>query len=396
MKYVSILGRQPELGIAELEALFGDRNVARSSLSSAVFDSPNQSDVQRLGGSIKLGEIVFTAAEKSWNDLSKKIVHHYNDLWKSSSQKITLGISVYDWNVPPRDIQKTTLILKQSLKKHSVSLRAIPSSTTALNSATSHHNKLGLSSRKVELIVVRNKDSVIVAESIGAQNITALAARDQDRPKRDAFVGMLPPKLAMMMINLSGINTPGLIPATTRKTILDPFCGTGVLLQEAMLLGFDTYGSDLSEKMIDYSEHNLSWVKAKYHLDTNFRLYQGDATQTTWQHPINAVVAETYLGQPFSAPPRPEKLKEVRGNCNHIIKSFLENLAPQVTAGTPLCLAVPAWRDASGHITHLPLINQLDALGYERTSLKHVSDTDLIYYREDQVVARQLLVMTKK
>lgn len=51
--------------------------------------------------------------------------------------------------------------------------------------------------------------------SVGAQNITALAARDQARPHTDAFVGMLPPvKLARIMVNLSGIK---------KGTILDPF-----------------------------------------------------------------------------------------------------------------------------------------------------------------------------
>lgn len=46
------------------------------------------------------------------------------------------------------------------------------------------------------IIIIQHNSRTIIAESIGAQNITALAKRDQTRPKRDAFVGMLPPKLA--------------------------------------------------------------------------------------------------------------------------------------------------------------------------------------------------------
>jgi len=435
MKYIAILGRQPALGLAELEVLCGHENTALFSPTTTTFDSSDPLDVQRLGGSIKLGEIVFESSETHWNELSKKIVRHYTDLWRSVDHKITLGISVYDWRLSPRDVQKTGIVLKQSLKKQGVSLRVVPNNDLALNSAASHHNKLGLSPNKVELIIARHGKRVIVAESTGAQNITALAARDQDRPKRDAFVGMLPPKLAMMMINLSGIaSSPSSFSKTasrltsvenasasdraadvleneiasgsftpaqsgekaTKKTILDPFCGTGVLLQEALLLGFDAYGTDLSDKMIDYSEQNLAWLKDKYHLDGNVRLHQGDAMNTTWQPPIDAVVGETYLGQPFSAPPRPQKLEEVRGNCNHILKQFLANLAPQIAPGTPLCLAVPAWRDDHGRTTHLPLIGQLDTLGYERISLAHTPDHQLIYYREDQIVARQLLLLRRK
>src|SRR5690606_25237485 len=107
------------------------------------------------------------------------------------------------------------------------------------------------------LVVKASNGRVIVAESIGAQNITALAARDQGRPKRDAFVGMLPPKLAQMMINMAGPLTADPTQDLVQPRILDPFCGTGVILQEAMLLRYGAYGTDLSEKMIRYSRDNL-------------------------------------------------------------------------------------------------------------------------------------------
>src|SRR5690606_4224587 len=101
------------------------------------------------------------------------------------------------------------------------------------------HNKLGLSPNKVELLVVNGgKNGIIVAESSGTQNITALARRDQGRPKRDAFVGMLPPKLALLMLNLAA---GGLDPEKSHR-VLDPFCGTGVVLQEAALQGYSVYG----------------------------------------------------------------------------------------------------------------------------------------------------------
>lgn len=180
-----------------------------------------------------------------------------------------------------------------------------------------------------------------------------------------------------------------------RRRILDPFCGTGTLLQEAALLGFAVYGTDLSEKMIRYSRDNLNWLQESHRLRFDWYLHEGDAMTTTWQQPIDAIACETYLGQPFSAPPSPAKLTEVRGNCNHIVSAFLRNLAPQLTPGTSLCIAIPAWRDARGQFTHLPLIGQLQSLGYRHRTLVHVRDQDLIYYRENQVVARELLLLEK-
>lgn len=385
---LAILGRQPALGMAELEAVFGSEHTRWFSEQAAIIETDNFS-IDRFGGTLKAGLIVADLPRAEWRQASMKVVQLYEKKLSELDGKITLGVSAYGFDASPRDVQKTGIILKQKLKARGASLRLLPNAEPALNTAASHHNKLGTSTNKVELLVVRARSGrVVIAQSTGTQNISAYAARDQGRPKRDAFVGMLPPKLAQIMINLA-------FTSSSPPWLLDPFCGTGVVLQEAALLGYRVYGTDLSEKMIDYSQYNLEWLQATHRINFDWRLHMGDAIETTWQQPINVVVGETYLGQPFSAPPSPDKLDQVRSVCDTIITKFLQNLAPQITSGTPLCLAVPAWRDTSGRITHLPLIGRLHELGYARRPLQHVKPEDLLYYREDQIVARELLVLTK-
>lgn len=381
--YIAILGRQPAISIAELERLFQD--VSWFSDSSALVKTDALS-IERLGGTQKAGRVILELPLSDWRRVSMKLVQHYAKAWSSLDGKLTLGISAYGFDVGPRDVQKTGLVLKSKLKSADASVRLIPNQETVLGTATSHHNKLGLSDNKVELLVVRGTRGVVVAESTGAQNITALAARDQDRPKRDAFVGMLPPKLAQIMINLSGIES---------GRVLDPFCGTGVVLQEALLMGYDAYGTDLAEKMVRFSQANLKWLDEKFGVRNEYTLAEGDAMTAAWKQPIQAVVAETYLGQPFSAPPSSTKLTEVRGNCNHIIGEFLKNIGTQLKPGTPLVLAVPAWRGTDGSVTHLPLIHGLDKLGYRQETLQTVRSDQLLYFRPDQVVAREILILTK-
>lgn len=420
--YIAILGRQPALGMGELETTYGSDSVRWFSDQSAVIAASHFS-LDTLGGTQKAGQIVVELSNGDWRRVSMKIVQTFVQQWSTFEGKLTLGISAYGFDVSSREVQKTGIILKQKLKNSGVSLRLIPNSEPALNSATSHHNKLGLSENKVELIIVRSRSGkVIIATSIGAQNITAYAHRDQMRPKRDAFVGMLPPKLAQIMINLANTNqkpvgtsasnlqpeadkasgplsgperSPTSKSAERVPTLLDPFCGTGVILQEAALMGYAVYGTDLSDKMIDFTNTNLQWLAESHHITVASTLHQGDAMDTKWKAPIDAVVCESYLGQPFSAPPSPSKLDQVRKNCNHIISEFLKNIAGQVAPGTPLCIAIPAWRDNSGGFTHLPLITQLESLGYQRNEFRNVRDHDLLYYREDQVVARELLVLVK-
>ncbi len=432
--YIAILGRQPALGSAELERLYGD--VTWFSRLAAIVNTP-ELDLARLGGTQKAGRIVAELPHGDWVHASRKLVAAYAEAWREHEGKITLGISAYGFREDARDVQKTGIILKKKLKESGTSLRLIPQDTPALSTATSHHNKLGLSDNKVELLVVRgNSGKIIIAESIGAQNITAYAKRDQGRPKRDAFVGMLPPKLAQIIINLasSSPSSPAVEPTLTpllegdvparasqtpqadgtspvewplkkdggsvgdrEYTLLDPFCGTGVILQEDALIGYRVYGTDLSPKMVDYASQNLDWLAATHHAQAISRLEQGDAMTHQWQPPVDLIACETYLGQPFSAPPSPTKLREVRGNCNHIISEFLRNAARQLAPGTPLCIAVPAWRAVDGSFTHLPLTrpDELAALGYQHVTLSTVTPDQLLYYREDQVVARELLVLTR-
>lgn len=384
--FVAILGRLPKLSIAELEAMFGKSHVRAVSHDIATIDTDNLL-IDSLGGSLKCGTIIHTLPASSRPTLEQAshwITHTYIHQLLAVSGKITLGISAYGFSTSPRQLQKIGLSLKSSMKRHGASLRLVPNTSIELSTATSHNNKLGLSPKKRELFIIKTDDgAILIAESNGAQNITAYARRDRNRPRRDAFVGMLPPKLAQIMVNLAVGNT-------TRATILDPFCGTGTVLQEALLKGYDVCGSDLSQKMIDYTTENLAWLQSKYHITGSVRsLEQADAMTHQWTEgqQLDAVICEAYLGQPFSAPPSPKKLHEVTGNCNHIITNFLRNIHSQLTPGTTLCIAVPAWRDVSHNLTHLPLIKDLKKLGYI------LQQPPLIYSRSDQVVVREILLL---
>src|SRR5664279_2863522 len=171
--YIAILGRQPVIGVAELEQYFGHDSVRWFSDTSATVTT-DDFDITHLGGTLKAGRVVAELPAGDWHKTSTKIVQEYLRIWANVEAKVTLGISVYGFDTSPYDVQKTGIILKQKLKKSGVSLRLIPNPDLALSSATSHHNKLGLSDNKVELLIVRSRGGkIIIAESTGAQNITA-------------------------------------------------------------------------------------------------------------------------------------------------------------------------------------------------------------------------------
>jgi tRNA (guanine10-N2)-dimethyltransferase len=289
-------------------------------------------------------------------------------------------------------------------------VRLVPNKEPELNSAQVLHNQL-TGPTGWELVFIRSGEQTIVAQTVKVQDIEAYTRRDRQRPKRDAKVGMLPPKLAQILINLAAGQLPEDklesicdIPAgqpiprpILDQTVLDPFCGTGVILQEALLMGYGIYGSDLEPRMVDYSTQNLEWLNGLYALpDTDYRLEAADATGASWSQPFDFVAAETYLGRPFTTRPTPEILAQTISDCNLIIKKFLRNIHGQIKPDTRLCLAVPAWQTGPGRFKHLPLIDQIGDLGYNRVSFEHVRDEDLLYYRAGQITARQLIIITRK
>lgn len=412
MQSLLILGRQAELGVAELESLYGAKLVRPAGSQAAVVDvDPCLLAFDRLGGSTKFCKLLTTLDTNSWKDVEKFLVQvSPGHVQAMPEGKMTLGLSLYGFNETVARIQATGLTLKKAIKKTGRNVRLIPNQSHELNAAQIIHNKL-TSPTGWELVFVRDGDKVLVAQTVKVQDIDAYARRDRERPMRDTKVGMLPPKLAQIIINLAVGQLPTEklqnicdIPAgepvplnLLNRTILDPFCGTGVVLQEALLMGYHVTGTDLEPRMVKYSERNLEWLRDQYKLpELDSVLEVGDATNHTWSVQPDFVAAETYLGRPFTSMPSGEILNQTISECNLIIKKFLQNIRAQLEPGARLCLAVPAWQTRPGSFKQLPLNDQLDDIGFSQISFTHAGDGPIIYSRPDQIVGRQLLILVVK
>jgi len=392
-KSIFILGRQPAIGRAELESLFGAEHLEPIGGDAMACDIlPADIPFDRIGGAIRLAKPVAQVNARTWPEVVRALQKTLPGLidYLPADGKIKLGLSAFGFPVRPEQLLRTGLELKKVCKKAGRSVRLVPNVEPALNSAQVLHNSL-TGELGIELLCIQQKDTVYIAHTVAVQNIDAYARRDQGRPKRDAFVGMLPPKLAQTIVNLA----VGQLPADLETVVLDPFCGTGVVLQEALLMGYGAYGSDLEPRMVDYSRINLEWL-ATHGVESTPELEVGDATEHQWAHPASVVACETYLGRPLNNWPNPEKLQEIIGTCNVIIQKFMRNIAGQLPSGRRLCLAVPAWQAPNGTIYHLPILDHLEVLGYNRVSFSWAQEQEMVYRRPDQLVARELLVVTRK
>jgi tRNA G10 N-methylase Trm11 len=398
-KSVAILGRQPALGLAELESLYGAGAVVPFGDSCLLDIDAADVDFGRLGGSMRIGSVIAEIDASKWETVEKHIIANIADIFPVIDGKLMFGISAFGRKADARKIAKTALLIKKAIKASGQSVRMVPHKGVELNSATVLYNKLHRENG-FELLIITHEGSTIIAKTAAIQDIDAYAARDQARPKRDAKVGMLPPKLAQIIVNLSvGEATD----SKSKICVLDPFCGTGVTLQEAMLMDYDIYGSDIDPRMVEYTIANLEWLDGHYPDVGDYRrIEMGDATNHTWdfskvQEPGSkiCVAGETFLGHPLAALPPGDQLSKIIYEANVINHRFLLNIVDQLKPGTRLCLAVPTWRGRHEFL-HLPMLDHLTEMGYTRMKFKHVENEDLIYHRENQIVGRELLVLLKR
>jgi hypothetical protein len=257
-KSVFILGRQPAIGRAELESLLGAGHLEPVGDFALACDiAPGDIPFDRIGGSIRLAKPLGDFPTANWPQVAQATIKALPTFLDSlpAEGKVKLGLSTFGMGVNERHLLRTGLELKKVCKAAGRSVRLVPNVEPALNSAQVLHNQL-TGDMGMELLFIKNDKQTYLAQTIAIQDIDAYARRDQGRPKRDSFVGMLPPKLAQTIVNLA----VGQLEPVTGHVVLDPFCGTGVVLQETLLMGYDAYGTDLEPRMVDYTRQNLEWL----------------------------------------------------------------------------------------------------------------------------------------
>jgi len=295
MKYFFILGNNPALSLAEILAVLKPKYyhlLERDFLVMEVdieIDAPKL--IKRMGGVIKIGEIKDEIKESNFQKKSLESSFKIALLKSKSvgSGKFNFGISDYSRHF---NIQKLGLKLKNEFKKRQISSRFVTSREENLTSVVVEQNKL--IKKGIEIILVSFNGKVLVGETLAVQPFKSLSYRDFGRPARDDKSGMLPPKLAQAMINLAELQD-------NEGLLLDPFCGSGTILTEAMLMDYrNLFGLDSSFKAIQDSRRNVDWIKEQYEVqNTKVKLVVKnvlDLSKFIKVNSVSVIVTEPYLG----------------------------------------------------------------------------------------------------
>ncbi len=210
------------------------------------------------------------------------------------------------------------------------------------NTATIIHNQLIELQGDIAII----DDEAFVTRAV--QPIEELSARDYGRPASDAKSGMLPPKLARVMINLARV--------PDSAVILDPFCGSGTILAEAAAMGYNKLaGSDISPKALGQVKQNMEWLKRTYALNAvRYTVYQSDARKLhTILKPnsIDAIITEPYLGIPLTGRETETFLKKQADELEKLYFEAIASLANILKAGGVMIIITPAFATKHGFIS---------------------------------------------
>ncbi|MDD4901357.1 MAG: methyltransferase domain-containing protein [Patescibacteria group bacterium] len=405
MQYFFILGSNPTLSLAELAAVFN--NLGKLSLiqtNIAILDTDQAITanlLEKIGGTIKFGLIHDEV--RTGRDLSLLLMPKLPKP-AADAGKFYFGFSAYGkTNI---NIKVLAMEFKKLLKQSGVNSRWVTSQEPTLSSVVVEQNKL-TTGRGVEIVIIQFNKKLLLGKTLAVQPFKDLSFRDYGRPARDDRSGMLPPKLAQIMINLAAAaplikGVGGILKSNHDAIILDPFCGSGTIVTEAMLMGYEhVIGTDLSAKAIEDTKRNIEWTKDNYQLKiTNYELKKSNATEISKYispNSINAIITEPYLGPQRGEFSLEKIIKELEMLYSRSLSEFKKILKP---AGR-IVMIWPRFHNKRKNIflnpdlAGLKIVNPVPAELQKNIFVKLTDRQTMVYGREQQKVWREIVILEK-
>jgi len=378
-----VLGREKDLSAAEIAAVLSIKDNQYSIEEnqpifyySGTLPMTEDNLIKKLGGTIKIAKEIGSGLNRS------ELIKIIQNILREKTGKICFGLSSFS-SLDTNELTRLGKEIKNNLKNDGFSIRFVPNKEKVLSAATIDHNNL-IKKGGEFLICEQVGEKYSLAQTVALQPYAEFSMRDYDRPGRDDVSGMLPPKLAMMMINLSEPQTNDLI--------LDPFCGSGTILTEAMIMGYQNlFGSDISAKAISDTKINIEWIKKHLNITCpEFPLYNLDVKnleEKTKPKSVDKIIAEPYMGKPLTGR---ESYEEILAQSQELKTLYLESFKifkKILKSGGVVVFIFPHYRKGNDVIT-TSLSKEIEGLGF--TLYPFSKQKHLLYERPGQRVGREI------
>ena len=403
MHYLFVLGRNQDLSIAELKSVFRQEalpyKLIQSSKEIALVESKDDLDIQilnkTLGGIVKIGRVIkeVPLEEKLKNIFSNDILV---ELFGDCTGKIEFGISLYSCGGASEQINKLFLSLedacraiKSKLEEAGIKSHYPQSKEKFLSSASVDKNNLLKNGG--EILIVATQNSLLVGKTLAVQEFEKFSKRDYGRPVRDMHSGVMPPKLARIMINLAQIGK--------KDVLLDPFCGSGTILQESLILGYrNVLGRDNSQKAIDDTKTNLDWLTNNTQIaNTVIDVKLGDTTRLLENirvDSINAIVSEPYLGPTLKNRLHISEISKTLVELKNLYLLSFEQFHKVLKQNGVVVIILPAFPNYQKTI-YMEIISDIESLGFKQILLSQGHRKSIIVGTRNDFVLREIVKFEK-
>lgn len=392
MQYFFILGKNPALSVSEIESVL-EQNIKDRELGRDFFivDAEHELDPEKLqkalGGTIKIGKII------NDNPSESIIIKVLRD--QASDKKLNFAVNDYGCA-----LKRPALInIKKKLVQAGIKSRLVGKEPRLSSVAT---QKQILDKQGIELNCFKTGHNSYLGQTMTCQPFEEFSQRDYGRPGRDQLSGMLPPKLAKIMINLAQ--------ADPKMTLLDPFVGSGTVLTEAAIMGYkNLIGTDINEQAIENTSENFKWLAQKGFIQDgamkNIQVFQHDVLEIhnkLGPDSIDAIITEPYLGPPVKKSFSREDIEKIKNqleplyiNAFHEFKKILKKHGKIVIIFPVFLLEPPIFMEILDKIIGLgfEIVNPLEKCGQNLDD--QTSRHGILYQRAGQRVGREIFVFKK-
>jgi len=322
-KYLFVLGRNPLLSIAEILVYLKTRKIEfklEEKEKDSVLITSNELKpkelIHDLGGTVKIAEILF---EGNLKEIKEKIEE--KELLEWMNEKFYFALNFYGKESEQKnEIEKFFKNKFKSLKKKAFYRKAKKHKIQGFNSSPSQVHSWNLIKEQSDFVFFKGK-KLYFGLTIECFNPKELRDRDNKRPEQQVLYSVSL-RLARILINLSQVKKG--------ETLLDPFCGIGTVLQEAMFNGINVLGVELDNKMAGMARKNLSWFEKKYNTKTKWTVIQGDSSfvkETLQGRKFEAIASEPFLGPYLKIKPREKEAKKIIEELGRLYFAFFKKLA---------------------------------------------------------------------
>ncbi len=366
--YLFVLGRDPELSKIEIESLLQNLNIdfeildSNKNIAVVKLKKLDSRVLATLGGTIKVAEVISNTnrPEEIENNLENY------EIYKGTKNKITYYIEVYATEL----LTLAEDFLKDYFKK--IKLKATYRKQSSPSALTKKNTEDFL-----ELIIYKNFIGITTLIS----NPKELKERDLNRPDVD-YMKSISIRLAKILVNISKVKESQLL--------IDPFCGSGTILQEALLNNINVIGLDTDRVSIGQTKKNLEWLKEAYPIKADYRLFNLDCRKlSSVIKKADAIVTEPYLGPFIRKLPNIDDATEIISELTDLYDSLLKQANLVLSKGKRFIIIIPRLRTKESKTLFIDINDLAESNGF------YLAYKPVLYAYQESKIIREICVLER-